>query len=146
MFNAKPFPMAKVLLLVAAAVLLGGNVSAAEKDKIAARLAAPGSVCVFGEECAKGMKVPGAPTGPKTPESVYNGFCQACHATGANNAPKFADAVAWKPRIAKGLPALYESALNGFNKGAMPPKGTCMDCTDDEIKATVEYITKAAKK
>ena len=138
--------MAKALLLIASGLLCIGVADAAEKDKIAARLKAPGQVCVFGEECAKAMKVPGAPTGPKTPEQVYNTFCQACHATGANNAPKFSDVDAWKPRIAKGNPALYESAINGFNKGAMPARGTCVDCTDDEIKATVDYLVAAAKK
>jgi cytochrome c5 len=35
---------------------------------------------------------------------------------------------------------LYESAINGFNNGAMPPKGLCMDCTNEEIQATVDHI------
>jgi cytochrome c5 len=133
------------LLLSLGAVLLAGGVGAAEADKIAARLQSPGKVCVFGEECAQGMRVPGAPTGPKTPEDVYNTFCQACHATGANNAPVFANAEAWAPRIAKGIDALYESSINGFNNGAMPPRGTCVDCTDDELKATVDHMVMAAQ-
>lgn len=127
------------------ALLLANGVGAAEAENIAARLQGSSKVCVFGDECAQGMRVPGAPTGPKTPEDVYNTFCQACHATGANNAPVFGNAEAWAPRIAKGVDALYASAINGFNNGAMPVKGTCMDCTDDEIKATVDHIVAAVE-
>lgn len=133
------------LLLSLGAVLLTGGAGAAEADNIAARLKPAGTVCVFGQECAQGMKVPGAPTGPKTPEDVYNTFCQACHTTGANNAPVFANVEAWAPRIEKGMDALYDSAIHGFNNGAMPPRGTCMDCTDDEIKATVDHMVMAAQ-
>ncbi len=149
MFNAKSSLLAKSLILMVSltGVLLAAGASAAVKDQINARLQAPGKVCVFGEECAKGMKVPGAAAAaPKTPESVYNTFCQACHAKGVNNAPTFADAKAWAPHIAKGKDVLYQSALNGFNNGAMPPRGTCADCSDDDIKATVDYLVSAAKK
>jgi len=145
-FKAKPSLMAKFLLVAVGAMLLVSAVDAAEKDKIAARLKSPGDVCVFGDECAKGMKVPGAASGPQKPEQVYEGHCKACHGTGANNAPLFSNADAWKPHIAKGINTLYESALNGFNKGAMPPRGTCTECTDDEVKATVDYLVAAAKK
>ena len=48
------------------------------------------------------------------------------------------DAAAWEPRIAQGIDTVYDHAINGFN--AMPPKGTCADCSDDEIKAVVDYM------
>ncbi|MFI4938604.1 MAG: c-type cytochrome [Candidatus Berkiellales bacterium] len=25
-------------------------------------------------------------------------------------------------------------------KGAMPPKGTCMQCSDEELRKTIEYM------
>lgn len=77
----------------------------------------------------------------RTGEEVYQTKCSVCHATGAAGAPKFGDAAAWGTRIEKGSDALYASALKGVN--AMPPKGMCMDCTNDEIKAAVDYMTKA---
>lgn len=132
-------------LLSLGTLLLAGTAGATVKDEIAARLQPAGQVCVFGEDCAKGLKVPGAPTGPKTAEQVYNTYCQACHAAGVNNSPVYGNAEAWAPRIAKGMDALYESGINGFNNGAMPPRGTCVDCTDDEIRATVDYMAQAAK-
>ena len=72
---------------------------------------------------------------PKSGEQVYNGSCMACHVAGA---PKLGDKAAWAPRIAKGMDSLLASATNGLN--AMPPKGTCMTCSSDELQAAVEYM------
>ena len=58
-------------------------------------------------------------------------------------APLFADAAAWAPRIAKGMDVLMDSTINGIN--AMPAKGTCMSCSDDELAATVTYMLDAAQ-
>jgi len=71
-------------------------------------------------------------------QKIYQASCQACHAAGVANAPKLGDKEAWAPRIAKGNDALFSSVKNGLN--AMPPKGTCMSCSDDELRAAVEYL------
>ncbi len=81
----------------------------------------------------------------KSGESIYNTKCMACHMTGAAGAPKLDDKANWEARIAKGQDALYQSALNGTTKG-MPPRGTCMDCSDDELKATVDWMVSQASK
>jgi cytochrome c5 len=75
---------------------------------------------------------------PKSGEQVYQSNCMACHATGAAGAPKMGDAAAWAPRIAKGIDVLLTSATNGLN--AMPPKGLCMACSQDELKGAIEYM------
>jgi cytochrome c5 len=96
---------------------------------------------VMGEACAAGLSAGAAAGGgANDPETVYQTFCMACHTTGANNAPVLGNKEAWAPRIAKGVDVLYESAINGFNNGLMPPKGLCMACSDDEVKATVDHI------
>ena len=74
-------------------------------------------------------------------EEIYNKTCVACHAAGVAGAPKTGDAAAWKPRLDKGMPALLTSAKNGT--GAMPPKGLCMDCTDDEFTALIKFMSTA---
>ena len=71
-------------------------------------------------------------------QQIYQSSCQACHATGAAGAPKVGDKEAWAPRIATGVDAMLAVAIKG--KGAMPPKGTCMSCTDDQLKAAIEYM------
>ena len=85
----------------------------------------------------------GAAAGPRSGEQVYQSHCIACHGTGAAGAPKMGDAAAWAPRIAKGVDALLASATKGLN--AMPPKGLCMDCSEDELKAAIEYMTGNSK-
>ena len=70
----------------------------------------------------------------------YNKSCAVCHASGAANAPKTGDATAWEPRLAKGMDALVASVNSGLN--AMPPKGMCFDCSDEDYKAMIEYMAK----
>ena len=71
-------------------------------------------------------------------QNIYQKSCQACHATGAAGAPKLGDKDAWAPRIAKGNDAMLSSVKNGLK--AMPPKGTCMSCSEDELRAAMEYM------
>ncbi len=119
---------------------------AAEADKISARIQSPVQVCVVGQACAGAMVVASAGAGTgMPPEQIYQTFCTACHSTGVNNSPVFADAEAWAPRIAKGIDVLYASILNGLNNGLMPAKGLCMACSTDELNATVDYLVQAAQ-
>jgi cytochrome c5 len=85
---------------------------------------------------------PAAPAsgGASSGEGVYKQACFACHMTGAANAPKLGDKVAWAPRIAKGMDALLQSAINGVPGTAMAPRGTCAACSDDDLKSAVEYM------
>lgn len=71
-------------------------------------------------------------------KQTYDTYCQACHNTGVAGAPKAGDKAAWEPRVAQGMEVLMNTAVNG--KGAMPPKGTCMSCSDDELKAAIKYM------
>ncbi len=73
-------------------------------------------------------------------EQVYRKFCQACHASGAAGAPKLGDVAAWKPRVSKGKDALYVSAFKGVAGTAMMARGTCVACSDDELKAAVDFM------
>lgn len=71
-------------------------------------------------------------------EATFKMACVACHGMGIAGAPKAGDKAAWGPRIAKGKPALYQSALKGFN--AMPAKGGQMGLPDADVKAAVDYM------
>jgi cytochrome c5 len=76
-------------------------------------------------------------------KAIYDTKCFACHNAGVAGAPKLGDKAAWEPRIATGMDAMLAVAIKG--KGAMPPKGTCMDCSDDELKSAIQYMVDAAK-
>ena len=71
-------------------------------------------------------------------QKIYEASCQACHVAGVAGAPKLGDKDAWAPRLAKGNDAMLASVLNGLN--AMPPKGGCMSCSEEELRAAMEYI------
>ena len=71
-------------------------------------------------------------------QKIYQASCQACHVAGVAGAPKLSDKEAWAPRIAKGNDALFASVKNGLN--VMPPKGACMSCSDEELRAAMEYM------
>ena len=77
-------------------------------------------------------------TAVRSGEEIYNSKCAGCHTSGVMGAPKFASLEDWAPRVGLGLEKLTLSAIAG--KGGMPAKGTCMDCTDDDIKITVQYM------
>jgi cytochrome c5 len=76
-------------------------------------------------------------------KKVYDSSCMACHATGAAGAPKTGDKAAWAPRIAQGMDMLHNHAINGIR--AMPPRGTCAACSDDDLKAAVDYMVSQSK-
>ena len=73
-------------------------------------------------------------------EAVYKKACISCHMTGAAGAPKLGDASAWESRIAKGSSALVQSAITGVPGTAMMARGACGTCSDDDIKAAVDYM------
>lgn len=106
-----------------------------QKSAMVERLAPDGEVALASEVSA----APAASgSGSRSGEDVYNSKCTACHLTGAAGAPKTGVADDWADRIAKGVDVLYTSAISGLN--GMPPRGLCMDCTDDELKAAVDYM------
>ena len=77
---------------------------------------------------------------PNAIENRYNQSCFACHGTGAAGAPRKGDVEAWKPRLAKGMDVMLENTKNGYK--AMPPKGMCFDCSDEEYVALIQFMAK----
>ncbi len=117
----------------------------AEKQAMIERIQPVGTVCLEGDESCAGVVVVAAPaaSAARTPEDIFNTNCSACHTTGAADSPRMGNLEEWAPRIEKGLETLYDHAINGFN--GMPAKGMCMDCSNDELHATVDYILSNTK-
>lgn len=127
-------------ILLMTAMVSGAAV--ANDDEVQARIAPVGSTCMQGDKCAA-APAPVAAAGPKSGKDVYAGFCTTCHSAGVMGAPKYGTAADWAPRAAKGKETLYTHAIAGFN--AMPPKGMCAACSDDEIKGAVDYMLDGSK-
>jgi cytochrome c5 len=85
--------------------------------------------------------------GPRSGEAVYKSACFVCHDMGIAGAPKLGDTAAWAPRIAQGMATLQQHAIDGFqgSTGVMPARGTCAACSDDELKAAVEFMVESSK-
>ncbi|MES2819132.1 MAG: c-type cytochrome [Pseudomonadota bacterium] len=134
----------KKILATQAAVLALWAVSAqaATNDDIAARLKPVGEVCVQGAEC-KGVEAVAvsAPGAPRSGSDIVAKHCGACHNAGVLGAPVAGETAAWKARADArgGLDAILKTAISGIN--AMPPKGTCGDCSDDELLSAIKQMS-----
>jgi cytochrome c5 len=113
------------------------KLTAQQEAEMSERLAPAGEI-VLEKDVASAAPVASASSGPRSGEDVFNTKCTACHSSGAGGAPKIGVAAAWADRIAQGMDTLYANAINGIR--GMPAKGLCMDCSDDELKAAVDYI------
>ena len=77
---------------------------------------------------------------------IFGGVCTGCHGTGALGAPTL-DHAHWDARIAKGVDTLHQHAIEGFKgaAGTMPAKGGMAALSDDQVKATVDWMLKNLK-
>ena len=157
----KKDPFAPVFLLIGI-VLLGGAVFALVSNLLSTidRNSIKGSednsrlVAVVNEslkpignvtttaEVPKGAAVSTSSGGAADGAAVYKSTCFVCHGVGVAGAPIFGNKEQWKARVANGLSALMQTALNG--KGGMPPKGGNPSLSENEIKAAILYMTKEA--
>ncbi len=111
----------------------------AQRAEIEQRIKPVGESCMLGDNSCGGSAAV-ASSGPRSGEEVYNAACMACHSTGAAGAPKYGDATAWAERIAKGKDVLHDSGVNGLAGTGMIAKGGCMNCSDEEVMAAVDYM------
>lgn len=70
---------------------------------------------------------------------TYQTTCYACHGTGAAHAPVVGDVIEWEIRLEKGLETVVKNSIDGLN-GIMPPRGLCTTCSDEDMRALVEYM------
>jgi len=82
-------------------------------------------------------------------KKIYSKACIACHFTGVSGAPalkadkyKLED---WQKRADKGMATLLDHSIKGFNNNLMPPKGTCMDCSTQDMFDAISYMYTEAK-
>ncbi|MFV9654720.1 c-type cytochrome [Pseudomonas sp. NY15366] len=135
--------MKKMLAVPAAVLALWAVTAQATTDEaIAERLKPVGEVCIMGEEC-KGVEnvAASAGGGARTADDIIAKHCNACHGAGVLGAPKIGDTAAWKERADHqgGLDGILAAAISGIN--AMPPKGTCADCTDEELREAIQKMS-----
>lgn len=100
---------------------------------------------------------------PRSGEEIFNHSCSTCHAVNFPNAPQAHDTEAWKKKYAiaetqakqqfpdlsgkerdiKTMSILVSKVRNGNH--AMPPKGLCNDCIDQEYQNAIEFMSSSKK-
>lgn len=139
------FICAALLSCAAAAIELTEE----QRAQIQERIAPVGESCLLGDSDCGGPATATAGDagdgGARSGEQVYNAACMACHDTGAAGAPKLGDTDAWDDRIAQGMDALYDAGINGIPGTGMMAKGGCANCTDEEVRAAVDYMVESVQ-
>ncbi len=145
--RSSAFRVARISALLASVVFAGSLTAQTVEELVAERLKPIGEVCLAGQACAGGGAAAPAVAAASTEfsvEATYTASCAMCHTAGLAGAPRTDDAAGWAARVAeKGLEGLVANAINGIN--AMPARGMCMTCSDENIAALVEYIVTPAQ-
>jgi cytochrome c5 len=125
------------------AVLLGSGSNVAERIKPVAQV----EVASAQTQREPVKSAAAAPPPTRNGQQIYQTTCVACHDAGIAGAPKLGDKSQWAKHIAKGVDALYASAVNGVqgSAGAMPPKGGNPALSDAEVRAAVDYMVARSK-
>ncbi len=95
------------------------------------------------KEVTKAVHTPDLTNGKK----VYDKVCVACHMTGVAGAAALNDKARWEENAKLGMKVLVEHAINGVPKGkygVMPARGSCTDCSDEDLADAVAYMVKEA--
>jgi len=140
-FAEPPVPSAAQAASAAAEAAVPASGAAADAGAAAASQAAAALASIASAPAAAPEATQSADTS-QAGKALYQQVCQACHAAGVLNAPKFGDKAAWAPRLKDPMDTIYNYALHG--KGAMPPKGGS-NASDADVKAAVDYMVSAAK-
>ncbi len=132
-----------ILFIVLGFALTTFGLEASEAEKaIEKRITPVGQVCVEGQDCAQEVSlVSSNPDVIRSGEEIYEAACTTCHAIGLAGAPLFGNKVIWGERANKDLAVLVETVTNGL--GGMPPMGMCMDCSQEELTNSVQYMLDA---
>ncbi|WP_454782779.1 c-type cytochrome [Legionella sp. WA2022007384] len=109
-----------------------------QQREIQLRIQPVGKVTVQGQTQTDNKAVSNVET-KESGHETYHQYCIVCHRDGLAGAPKFRNEQDWKPRLVKReLNDLLASSIKGLN--AMPAKGTCIKCNDEDLKAAISYM------
>lgn len=80
-------------------------------------------------------------------KTIFGNLCHACHETGAGGAPMLTDKAHWASRLAEGEETLVKHAIDGYtgSSGMMPAKGGNPALSDEQVKATVDWMITQVK-
>ncbi len=74
-------------------------------------------------------------------QQIVQQFCATCHAAKPLielGAPKCGVRQDWQSRLQQGLALLFKHTEEGL--GAMPPRGGCFECTDEQLRLAIAVL------
>ncbi len=80
----------------------------------------------------------------ETLNTTYQQTCATCHTNPATGAPQAHKPDQWRDALSKGLDAALERTINGF--GGMPPGGQCFECSPEELRILIVYMSQSPDK
>lgn len=83
---------------------------------------------------------------PDAGRKIFKEFCSVCHDKEPQidlNAPKISDKNIWQGLGQLGMPILLKNTINGM--GAMPARGGCFECSDEQLQETIQYMLNKSK-
>ncbi len=84
---------------------------------------------------------------PHAGKKIFKEFCATCHGNPAKidiQAPRISDKKAWQLRKQLGMTMLLKITTNGI--GAMPARGGCFECSDQQLRETIDYLLENSAK
>lgn len=84
---------------------------------------------------------------PLAGKKIFKEFCATCHGNPPIidiHAPRIGDKKAWELRRQLGMKVLLKITSNGT--GAMPARGGCFECSDQQLRETINYILENSAK
>lgn len=83
---------------------------------------------------------------PRAGEKIFKEFCASCHANPPKidiPAPRLGDKIQWDLRKKWGIDTLLKITITGV--GAMPARGGCFECSDEQLRQAIQYILDHSK-
>ena len=75
----------------------------------------------------------------RKPGDIYTAVCARCHDEAVEGAPRPDHAGDWELRLGEGIEGVVARTIAGMPPH-MPARGLCDECTDEELKAVVDFM------
>ena len=79
-------------------------------------------------------------------KATYDKYCHICHKEGIAGAAALTNTERWTNNRGKDLDVLVQHVHDGYTGeyGTMTPKGTCMECSKDDLRDAIFYMMNEA--
>ena len=72
-------------------------------------------------------------------QEIHDTNCAVCHGMAGSGAPQSGQLSDWQERSGKGMEAMLDNVMDGFQ--AMPAMGGCFDCTEEDFRPLITFMT-----